>query len=180
MEISVWEHLTKQHLCCFYFRTSPSPQKRKELLYIHPKKKIDVTPTFLWKPRWPAVSNDICVCVCVRYLGGGFNIFLCSPRYLGEMIQFDLRIFFRWVVKSHQLGYHWHPKIRPNKKSVLTSRPAWRKVRRKSVGFLVEKYVQMNLHIPCGKPWKQTVEYLWHYCWWFRNLAPVDMYIVEP
>ena len=31
-----------------------------------------------------------------RSLGGGFN-FLFLPRTFGEMIQFDLRIFFKWV-----------------------------------------------------------------------------------
>ena len=30
------------------------------------------------------------------FLGGGFKHFICSPLP-GEMIQFDLRIFFRWV-----------------------------------------------------------------------------------
>ena len=32
------------------------------------------------------------------YLGGGFKDFLFSPLP-GEMIQFDLRIFFKWVVQ---------------------------------------------------------------------------------
>ena len=32
------------------------------------------------------------------FLGG---VFLFSPRNLGELIQFDLRIFFRWVETSH-------------------------------------------------------------------------------
>ena len=35
-------------------------------------------------------------------LGGGFKyLFVFNPG--GFMIQFDLRIFFKWVVKKHQL-----------------------------------------------------------------------------
>ena len=36
------------------------------------------------------------------FLGG---VFLFSPRNLGELIQFDLRIFFRWVETSHPFFY---------------------------------------------------------------------------
>ena len=40
---------------------------------------------------------------------------LFSPRFCGEMIQFDGCIFFKWVAKNHQLaklwwildGFHW-------------------------------------------------------------------------
>ena len=32
-----------------------------------------------------------------KRLGGGFKYFLFSPRNLAAMMQFDLRIFFRWV-----------------------------------------------------------------------------------
>ena len=39
------------------------------------------------------------------FLGGGnSNIFYFHPW--GFMIQFDLRIFFKWVGKNHQLDYH--------------------------------------------------------------------------
>ena len=34
---------------------------------------------------------------CWLLATGGFIYFLFSPRILGEMIQFDLRIFFKWV-----------------------------------------------------------------------------------
>ena len=36
-------------------------------------------------------------------LGCGFNL-LCLPQTLWKCSQFDLRIFFRWVVKNHQLA----------------------------------------------------------------------------
>ena len=37
-------------------------------------------------------------------MGGGFKYFWnCHPDPWGFMIQFDLRIFFKWVVKNHQL-----------------------------------------------------------------------------
>ena len=36
-------------------------------------------------------------------LGGGFKYFFMFIPIWGFMIQFDLRIFFRWVGKNHQL-----------------------------------------------------------------------------
>ena len=35
----------------------------------------------------------------VTILGGSFKYFLIFNRKLGEMIQFDLRIFFKWMVQ---------------------------------------------------------------------------------
>ena len=35
------------------------------------------------------------------------NIFLFSPRKLGKMSHYDLRIFFRWVAENHHLANGW-------------------------------------------------------------------------
>ena len=44
------------------------------------------------------------------YLGGGFRYFLeFSPRKIGEMIQFDLRIFLQMGWFSHQLSEFFLP-----------------------------------------------------------------------
>ena len=42
-------------------------------------------------------------------LGGGFKYFLFSPRILGEMIQFDVRIFFKWVGSTTNQFFHIFP-----------------------------------------------------------------------
>ena len=34
-----------------------------------------------------------------------FQIFYIFTSILGEMVQFDLSIFFKWVAKNHQLGF---------------------------------------------------------------------------
>ena len=36
-------------------------------------------------------------------VGGDFRYFLIFTPILGEMIQIDLRILFRWVEKNHQV-----------------------------------------------------------------------------
>ena len=37
--------------------------------------------------------------------GGDFFLKIFFYPYLEKWIQFDLRIFFKWVVKNHQLGF---------------------------------------------------------------------------
>ena len=40
---------------------------------------------------------------------------MCSSSPLfGEMIQFDLRIFFKWVAKNHQPGIYIYTLMHPN------------------------------------------------------------------
>ena len=54
-------------------------------------------------------------------LGGGFKDFFGIFTRIdgGEMIQFDLSIFFRWVEKNHQIAIEGnHP---PNQKKTPTS-----------------------------------------------------------
>ena len=42
------------------------------------------------------------------YLGGGFKyVFMFTPIW-GFMIQFDFRIFFRWVETSNELLFMYH------------------------------------------------------------------------
>ena len=36
----------------------------------------------------------------IPFLDGGFKDFLFLPRFSGEMMQFDLRIFCKWTVKN--------------------------------------------------------------------------------
>ena len=58
-------------------------------------------------------------------LGGGFKHVLFSPLF-GEMIQFDLRIFFRWVGKNHQLVITAGNVIQENFLALTTPRTEWR------------------------------------------------------
>ena len=54
-----------------------------------------------------AKSIETYMFVRFKTSSGWFETFLCSSLFM-EMIQFDLRIFFRWVAITHQLAFHFY------------------------------------------------------------------------